>query len=161
MTKRTFDDCIASAQKYKNISQWNRESPAECKYAYRKKWTQRISDALGWNTYGNKTGKTYKECMEKATAFKRLGDWAAGHKGSYARALTKGWHRKIARSLGWTIPNGSRTYADCKKEAKKYSRLMEWQINDPKSYQSARAKNWHRQIATELKWEIRPYHRKN
>lgn len=153
----TYATCKESAQAFTTLTEWNKGQITAYRTALKHNWHRQIAAELGWAVRGRGKIRTYEHCIETARTFGSLFSWKKGHQASYSKACRKGWQRKIAMELGWEVQTKgkSRTYEECKKEAKAFSSLTDWSRRDIASYAKATRKGWQRKIATDLGWEIR------
>ena len=102
--------------------------------------------------------REYGDCLNSASKFKSLRQWKEQDCASFSYASRYSWQRKIAVELNWIIKEYKfRTRKDCLEEAKKYSSLTRWKKGNPASYLMAYKMDWHRKIAIDLNWWVRPH----
>lgn len=98
--------------------------------------------------------KSFSGCKIYASNFTSLISWRKGDKSSYNYAYVKGWHRIIAKELGWVLSRKNFTFDELISSAGKHESLVEWSRNEGATYHFAARRGWQRKIAENLGWEV-------
>lgn len=106
--KSNYEACLHQFKKYKSKSDWDKFHPSSYAMACKNNWLEKIYSTenlkvrrlLVWVNEGE---DPYDACKRIASKYRKLNIWYERHQSSYAYALRRGWHLKIAKELNWHI----------------------------------------------------------
>jgi hypothetical protein len=149
-----YENCLESAKKYKNATEWKANDPESFLLADSKGYLKKIYIMLRWRVERN---WTFNICLRIAQEFKSSPEWSrskgyAHH--AYVAACNSKWLPEIKNRLNWL--KEEYTYDDCLADAKKYKYALHWKNGvNSNSHLIAYKKGWLRQIALELGWSVK------
>lgn len=97
---RTYEECLASASKYKSLTEWNEQESDVRMYAAQKGWAQRISNELFWESRRRIDSYTKEECRDVALQYPSPTSLRKGNNGVWTAIKQNGWVLELCQHMG-------------------------------------------------------------
>jgi predicted GIY-YIG superfamily endonuclease len=139
----TRKTCLVDARKYKTRGDWKRKSPVAYGTAWRNSWLEYCCRHMKMVRHP-KGSRTLQDCKRDAKKYKSRAEWQKMSCSFYKVAARNNWIDECCKHM---IPSRKPPgYWDnlkrCKREAKRFRSLSQWQRESSPSFKAANRNGW-------------------
>ena len=138
----TLETCKEIALKYTKTVDWRKNDCASYSAAYKNNWLKDCTANMKKRVVHDKWTK--ERCKEESLKYSRPIEWAKNCSGSYQAARKNNWFDECIDHMTNVVKTTRNHWnlENCKEEALKYNRPIDWAKNSGGSYNAAHKNDW-------------------
>lgn len=151
-TKRSFEECLKIAKKYKSRGEFSKNARNVYMTAYNNGWLDEICSHMKTNTKPNGYW-TYDNCKKSALDCKSRSEFMRKSPSAYSIACREGWITEICSHMVRPLPKRFWTKERCLSEAQKYKSRKDFFIKSNSAYSAASKQGWIKDICKHMPYQ--------
>lgn len=151
-TKRTFEECLRVARKYKTRADFYKSDCNVYMSAYNHGWLDKVCSHM--ISRGKPNGYwTFDNCKKHALECKTKTEFMRNFPSAYSIASRNGWIKKICSHMARPTPKRFWTKERCQAEALKYNSRQDFFNKSNPAYSAASKKGWIKDICKHMPYQ--------